>query len=284
MKIGLLKMRLFRVCSLVCILAFSLGAQAQNTIKEITLDGFNHLVVSGPFDLQVSQGAIPALTIKGSAADIERLNIEQKPTTLSISLHQRDKSEHAFFMDASILKLKLVVSSLKSVMKQGSGDIFFKALTLGDFKYSSNGSGDTSLGLIDAHEVVFSAHGSGDVHIVSIKASQLKISSQGSGDLSIASVNTEELSIDMKGSGDLEIVKEGTAATLNLAVMGSGDYSSKLLKNKVANVSVKGSGDVEINVSDSLRAAVFGSGDIIYDGDAKVVSSTFGSGDVKPAH
>jgi len=212
----------------------------------------NTIVLHGPIDLMVKQGATPSMAVIGEERLLPRVQTVQEGNTLTIAL-----KESLFHLNRP-LRVELTLPTLQQLTVHGSGDS-----VVGGF------SGD---------KLVLAMHGSGDVRFDGAYQ-HVHASLSGSGDLDLALANGEDVDLSMLGSGS--VAASGQSKSLIAHLMGSGDLAAEKMQADAVAIDVLGSGDVNVYAKQSAVLDLKGSGDIDVHGNPPHRQvNRVGSGDV----
>lgn len=185
----------FRNLLTLCFLTFSILAFGQNT-ESRSVDSFHKLAVSGNFETLILEKDREGVELRGSASDLEKIEIENDGKTLEIKVKKRKKLRGKVYVAVGFQELTRIANS-------GSTDIISKSTIEGDaFALAFSGSGDFE--------------GSFDVET-------LKVAISGSADFDLEG-RADHQTIAISGSGDVDLNVSGRVKS---AVSGSGDVSNR---------------------------------------------------------
>jgi hypothetical protein len=203
------------------------------------LSGFNAINVAGPFDVQLTQGAVESVKVEAPADVIDKILTDVSGGVLKVYSKHDTFSWGNWFGNHKKIMVYVVVKDLNAISLTGSGDISFKeGIKGGALRFKISGSGDM-VGRVDARTIETSITGSGDVRL-SGSAESTTVSVVGSGDYSARDLTTKSTAVRVSGSGDAYI---NASEKVDAAVNGSGDihYSGG---PKNVSKSKSGSGDI----------------------------------------
>ena len=140
------------------------------------------------------------------------------------------------------VNLKLTMSSLQSVISNGSGNIYSDA---------------------------------------DIASDNLDIQLNGSGDVQLNKVHPSTYDIQLTGSGDVVMKAEGESSRGTIMLTGSGDVLTPNLVSDDVQVNITGSGDALVAAVKTLNVNIDGSGNLNYKGNPETHISVTGSGEVQ---
>ena len=259
----------------------SATALADETRRVKGLD-FDHIDVVGSMSVEISQGDVRELTLRGSADDLDREPFAIKGRRLVLG--KSSVSGNGF----AKVKYRVVVPQLQELHLKGSGDVYVKPMMLGEglankeISISVDGSGDIKLYGLRGEDIELRVKGSGDIKAVDVDANRLYAMVAGSGDLYIQTLQASSAEVVVTGSGDVEVTRGGYVQTLEANVIGSGDIDLRPVGVEVAEVNIIGSGTIELGeVTSTIQGAILGSGDVRFDGDPEVDTVELGSGECR---
>lgn len=183
--------------------------------EERTIKPFSKIKSSGAFDLYVTVGNEPSLTITFDDNLIELIETRVRGRTLYI------ESEESYSSRRSC-RVEITVKELESVSMSGSGDIEITEMDQESFSYEISGSGDlVASGSVEELEITIS--GSGDVDTRELQAKDAHVRIYGSGDVSVFA--SESFDGGIYGSGDIRYY--GDPEYVSTDVTGSGDIRKR---------------------------------------------------------
>ncbi|MCK8465951.1 DUF2807 domain-containing protein [Microbacterium sp. KSW4-16] len=204
-------------------------------------------------DLTVTLGATPALTVTAGERVIEHLTAHVEGGVLRLGMNGEPVLRNGE------IRYELTVSSLESLVVQGSGD--------------------ARIDLSGAIAPTVTVRGSGDVEATGIDAATAVLRVDGAGEIVAHDTVVEDLTVRIDGSGTVAI--DGTARSQDVSIRGSGEHTAEDLRSEDAFVSIRGSGSADVTVDGNLAVVIDGSGDVSYGGEARVTQEIAGSGDVR---
>lgn len=208
------------------------------TVERTTAD-YDHIAISGFFDVELVPGQEGNLTLEGEENILEHITTKVEGNKLVI------KVEKGYQLNPSWTKkvsLTVPIEVISSLTLSGSGEITGKKIIKTDhFETTMSGSGDISLD-IDAHSVTASMSGSGDMAL-SGKTRDLNVKISGSGDVEAYGLVAENVEAIVSGSANIKVT---ATQMIDARVSGSGDIDYRGNPEKVIT-KVSGSGDVRGN-------------------------------------
>ncbi len=214
-----------------------------------------NVILSGPINLNLKQGATPELLVKGDPKLVSRVTTRLEGNTLHIGTHgiyiSIGKTEQS--------RVELSLPSLEKLHFTGSGDASIKGFRGNKLDIGMQGSGNVQF----------------DGEFQQVSANLL-----GSGDLNLGLGMSDVVEINLNGSGDSVI--RGQTRVLNARLTGSGDLNAASLKSGQVNLNSTGSSTSKIFASQEVKIKVLGSGDVHVQGNpAKRSVERMGSGEVR---
>lgn len=207
-KLSFLAVTLIVACSIN-----QLSGQEENR----DVSGFNSISYTLPGTLEIVQGTVESLVLKGDGNDLEKIITKVEDGNLKIYT----KSPGVSLSHVSIF---VTVIELEELNVAGSGDVIIKnVLVSDDFEMNLSGSGDVKCNRIEASTIEINLAGSGDVSIAG-KVNEVEISVAGSGDVTADELESEEAEVSIAGSGS---VKVWATRKLESSIVGSGDVYYK---------------------------------------------------------
>lgn len=212
------------------------------------------LVLDGPIDLTLRQGAMPSLIVRGEQRLLANVATNEDGDTLHIGttgmlLHHRQP-----------LQVVLVLPALDNLTVQGSGDSTINGFSGERIIVQVNGSGDVKFNG-RYQKVEAAVHGSGNLEMNGGASDKVDVELVGSGEMTVVGA-CRELHVQQTGSGDLK-AEHLTADDVALELRGSGN--SSIFARKSVTVSLRGSGDVSVHGGPGERTiSKTGSGDVTF--------------------
>lgn len=234
--------------------------------KEIRIDNFKHISVSGSADVTYTQkSGRPKVEVYTSDNIVELLNIYVEDNTLRIGFKK------GYNISYKKLEVRVTSPTLNGISIAGSADIdLVNGVKTDDFKLNIAGSADiNSPHTIDCtNSCDISIAGSGDIDANTLRCNQLNVTVAGSGDMTIKDAQVTNAKASVAGSGTVTIA--GTVDTAEYSVAGSGDLNVSNFRARSVSARVTGSGDIRCHATEFLKARTAGSGSIGYKGDPQL--------------
>jgi hypothetical protein len=200
------------------------------------IDDATEVVMQSGGDLTIRLGNEPALTVTGGDNLLERLSTEVDDGRLVIGVRRGP-----LIVGDRDLDIEVTVTSLESVILEGSGDVTAEFDTTDEVSLDIRGSGEIETNALDAQTVRASISGSGS------------IDTEG---------KTDELVVNVSGSGDID-ASELSSRTVQVVLSGSGQVSVDAADS--LDVTLSGSGTVRYSGRPEVRSSISGSGEITPD-------------------
>lgn len=205
-------------------------------VSSYKVDEFDKIDISGACTLVYTQGASDSLRLEGDSKSLERIDISQNGSTLSIKWK---KSISIFGINNTNHDAVLVYVSSK---------------TLSEIEMS----------------------GACDIHMDEpVKFADLKVTSSGASDLNIKDITADNLRIRCSGASDIDIDK-ATLKSFNTRMSGAGDIDAKLNNTDKIDLQVSGAGDADLKLTDcgDVNVSISGAGSITVSGNARSLSQS----------
>jgi hypothetical protein len=200
------------------------------------IDDASSVVLRTGGDVDIRLGDEPALTVTGGENVLERLVTEVDDGRLVIGIRRGP-----LIIGERGLQVDITVTSLESVVIDGSGDV------------------TAEFG--DAEEVSVDIRGSGEIEADDLDAQAVRASISGSGNIDLSG-RTDSVIVEVSGSGDIE-AGDLDAATAQVVLSGSGNVHVSAADE--LDVTLSGSGDVRYAGRPEVRSSVSGSGEVAPD-------------------
>lgn len=208
--------------------------------RKFDVAGFDKIEVAGPFDVQVTTGAQPGVSVRGPDNIVEKMVVEVENGTLKIHPEKR------------------------------------KGM-FGGWNWS-NRSGKARVAVSVPMLRAAAIAGAGDMDINRIAAESFQGSIAGSGNLNLAHVQVKNLGLEIAGSGN--VVGKGQAQNVSYEVAGAGNIRAAQIASETAKVEIAGSGNVDANARSTARVEIAGVGNVHVTGGAKCTIDKAGAGNV----
>ncbi len=256
----------------LCAMLVSLSSRADT--QHVEGLEFSRVLIMGSAEVEISQGDVPELMVRGSESDLAKHPFFVDGDTLILGRSQKRG------YDFGKLKFKLVVGDIDHLQLKGSGEVYVKPLTVEDLYVSVEGSGEIKLYGVRGRDLTIMVSGSGEAQAVDLVGSDVKIVVSGSGELFVGKLKATTLEVSVAGSGDVSVQQNSEVIDLRINIAGSGDVDLEKLAAESVEVNIAGSGTASVRASKDLDVNIMGSGDVYYHGSPDVSQSVLGSGDV----
>jgi len=175
---------------------------------EVPVEGVGRLVVSHSFEVNVTVGDEPSLTLRVDDNLNESLNVGMDGNTLRIGLEPRTTVSNA------TLEADLTLPSLDAIEGSGSVDIHLATLTGSTFDLQLSGA-STLTGSVDFESMTGNISGASNVTLAG-RVGILDIVASGASDLLLLELEVDDLRITLSGASDSEItVNDSIEASLS---------------------------------------------------------------------
>ena len=197
------------------------------------IDDATEVVLRVGGDLTIRLGDEPALTVTGGENVLERLSTEVDDDRLVIGVNRGP-----LIVGERDLDIEVTVTSLESVIIEGSGDVAAEFGSADEVSLDIRGSGEIETDALDAQTVRTAISGSGSIDVEG-RADELEVNLSGSGDVDASGLETATTRIVLSGSGNVSV-----------------DVRDSL------DVTLSGSGTVRYSGRPEIRSSISGSGEI----------------------
>lgn len=209
-----------------------LVAEGPTVDRTFNLDPFHSIRLDMDADVEVRQGSVQSVEVRGSGNIIDDLRTEVSNGVWRIRTHRRCVA------NTRDLKVLITIPDIRELSVSGSGTIISDGLLqTGDLELNVSGSGKIDA-LVESNDIDARISGSGDI-ILNGDSRQNALIISGSGDLRASQMRAKEYDITISGSGGASIDVQDF---LKVRISGSGDVLYKGNPNK--DVSISGSGSV----------------------------------------
>lgn len=149
---------------LLAFAALSLSAPAAAATRNLGIEDFDRIRVTGPFKVELVTGVAPFARATGAADAIENVSIEIEGRTLVV---QPDASSWSSFpgQNEGPVTISIGTHDLSAAWLNGSGSLAIDHVKAPGFELAVQGSGAASVGTITADTLRLSMSGSGSATI-----------------------------------------------------------------------------------------------------------------------
>jgi hypothetical protein len=175
---------------------------------EVPVDDFNRLAVSHSFDVNVSVGDEPSLTLRVDDNLESSLEVEVTNDTLRIGLQPRTSVSNA------TLEADVTVTSLDAVEGSGAVSIDLGSLAGSTLELQLSGASDLS-GAVDFDNVTGVLSGASNISL-SGRVATLDVDASGASDLALLDLEVDGLIVSLSGASSAEVsVNDSIRASLS---------------------------------------------------------------------
>ena len=209
--------------------------------RSFQVAGFDKIEVAGPFDVQVTTGAQPGVSVRGPDKIVEHMVVEVENGTLKIHPEKKNGMFGGWNWGSHTGKAKVAVNvpMLRAAAIAGSGDMGINRIAADSFRGTIAGSGNLKLG----------------------------------------EVQVKELGLEIAGSGNA--TGKGQAQNVSYEVAGSGNIRAADIASETASVEIAGSGNVDAHARSTAKVDIAGVGNVRITGGAKCTVDKAGVGNVQ---
>lgn len=208
----------------------SINGEHGKKLSELDLSGEapGKLVLAGPDNVKITEGAKLAISVDGDPAAAEHLRFSLKDGTLGIL---REKN----WKDSPALTVNVTMPAPSEVTLAGSGTVEAQALGP-NAKVTIAGAGDVRAATLSGDKFDLTVAGSGTMHGGGA-VKDLDLTVAGSGDADLAALRADKAKVTIAGSGNAAFSSDGE---VKATIMGSGTVTVK--GRATCKVSSMGSG------------------------------------------
>ena len=217
--------------------------------------GVLNIDLNGPVDLNLRQGAVASLMVRGEQRLLGNIDTSGDGTTLHIG------TKGMLLNPRHPIQVTLVLPRLDQLSVRGSGDSTVNGFSGERIEVHLSGSGKLKFNG-RYKDVLASLHGSGDMELNGGSSDNVNVTLVGSGDMTVVGAS-KHFTLDQTGSGDLD-GEHMSAEDANVELRGSGGVT--LTATKVIAIDLHGSGDVRVYGKPAERSIKrSGSGEVSFD-------------------
>ena len=169
---------------------------------EVPVDDFNRLAVSHSFDVNVSVGDEPSLTLRVDDNLESSLEVEVTNDTLRIGLQPRTSVSNA------TLEADVTVTSLDAVEGSGAVSIDLGSLAGSTLELQLSGASDLN-GAVDFDNVTGVLSGASNISL-SGRVATLDVDASGASDLALLDLEVDGLIVSLSGASSAEVSVNGS--------------------------------------------------------------------------
>jgi hypothetical protein len=228
------------------------GSRLVATDKRTLERAVGAVEVSGPINLTLRQGSVPALEVRGEQRLLANIDTSIDGETLHIG------PRGILLRHRQPIEVLVTLPTLDTL--------------------SLNGSGETNVSGFAGERVAIVLGGSGSVRFNG-RYRDIDAAIHGSGDMEVNGGNGDKVNAEVIGSGQLTLV--GSTRELAAAVRGSGELDARHLRAEEATLEHQGSGSSALYASRGVDVELTGSGDsTVYGNPDRRSVTRHGSGSV----
>lgn len=273
-------MKINRLVIVIIITLSIFSAKAQTTQKiikqSIPVADFTAISASSGWDLIISQGKQPSVTIEVSENFIDRAKIEVKKGVLRISLEKIDTKINWRIIEGNkktLLRAYITVTDLKEIAASGGVDVSFETPFKSDvFKLNMNGGSDLNRLTLDCNSFMGNFSGGSDAKIQFSNAEAIKVDASGGSDVNLYNLNAQQCTVRAAGGSDIKLT--GSVEAFDIEASGGSDVSADELNAKHCLAQFSGGSDAKIRVSNKLNIALSGTSDVVCYGNPSNVQKS----------
>lgn len=198
--------------------------------------GFTDVIAATPDRVVIRQGDSFAVTARGRAALLDRLDIRVDGSSLRVA--REGRMSDAVFNQLGTAVITITMPRLDGITLAGSGEVLADRLDGGNAQLTLAGSGDMTVGnaAVDAIDVTLA--GSGDITMTG-RAERADVTVAGSGSVGGVTFGVRTADVSVAGSGDVTLQVSNRA---DVTVLGSGDVT--ITGGATCSTNRRGSGSV----------------------------------------
>ncbi len=209
-------------------------------VSSYKINEFDKLDISGACTLIYTQGSSDSLRLEGDSKSLERIEVSQDGSTLSIKRKQ------------SI--------SIFGINNTQNDDV---RVYLSSAKFSNV---DINIDISGACDIYMDEP---------VNFGNLFVTSSGASSLNIKDITADNLKIRSSGASDIDIDK-ATLKSFHARMSGAGDIDAKLNNTDKVDLQVSGAGDADLKLTDcgDVKVSISGAGSITVSGNARSLSQS----------
>lgn len=220
-----------KISILIALIAF-LATPALKAQSERNVSGFNSIKITGPMNVDITQGDNESVHVEADPEDMEKITTEVNGGVLTISARELKGNKN--------VTIHVTAKEITSVDQTGSGNVTGRSLIKGQsLQLTITGSGNMSMD-VGVNDLTVGLTGSGNLTL-SGQTQDLKMRVGGSGNADALKLHAQKADVHVSGSGNAMVnVKGDLSGSLN----GSGDIEF-IGTPKINNITVRGSGKLK---------------------------------------
>lgn len=234
-----------RTIAFVSLLLFLCPIYGINVTKKIITENFTNIKVAGQYKVIIEQKeGPPSITVKGSKAKIDLLQIKCSDKQLSIRSKNKKRSVNS--KKHSII-INITMDNIKKLNIMGNTSIYFP----------------TKFITTDILHLIVT--GNADLHMTNIESPHLKSDIKGNADIEIKHINVGKLEGNISGNSHVTI-NQGVINSASLQIKENGSLDARWVETSKLDAKLYGLGDIYCNVLEKLSGIIYGNGHIYYYG------------------
>lgn len=199
--------------------------------------GFERLLVGGAYDVEVTTGSAPSLSMEGPGKMLDAVVIEQKGDLLKIA---QKKGKWNWGGDDDVT-IRITVPMLKEIGASGASEIRVDRIEADAFTAKLSGAGEIDLDDVVTDQLVMALSGAGEL-TASGRTRLLKVGLSGAGEFDGADLQAEIADLRASGAGSIRAHVTGKATG---GVSGAGEVTV----TGGADCDIRTSGAADVNCS-----------------------------------
>ena len=220
-----------KITILFALVAF-LAAPAVKAQSERNVSGFNSIKITGPMNVNITQGDNESVRVEADQEDMERIITEVNGNVLMISAKELKGNKD--------VTIHVTAKEITSVDLTGSGNVTGRNLIKGQsLRLMIAGSGNMSMD-VGVNDLIVGLTGSGNLTLTG-QTQDLKMRVSGSGNADALKLHAQKADVHVSGSGNAMVNVKGD---LTGSLSGSGDIEF-MGTPKINNINVRGSGKLK---------------------------------------
>jgi hypothetical protein len=204
--------------------------------RSFAATGFDEVVAATPDRVVIRRGDRFAISARGRAALLDRLDITTDGSTLRIRREGNFSGRDQDRLGTAVITITM--PRLTDLTLAGSGEVSAEQLDGGNAALTLAGSGDMTIGNAIVTAIDITLAGSGDITLTG-RADRAEVTVAGSGSVSGTTFGARDAEVNVAGSGDVTLTVRNRA---DVSVLGSGDVT--ISGGATCTTSRRGSGTV----------------------------------------
>ena len=238
----------------ICISMATINAQETDDSKvikkEIDVEQFTNISVSGGWDLSLTQGDVYSMMIEASENSIEdflTLFKEKKiPKKKKKGSNNRSKSKR---------NIHLTFKKLDGIAASGGCDLYFESLLkTDDFDIAMSGGSDLNKLQLEASNLSIAISGGSDAKINVGKVDKLNVAASGGSDVILTNINAQKTNIAVSGGSDAKI--SGESKESRIAGSGGSDIKADNFTTEICTINLSGASDGKMKITKELAVSL----------------------------